>query len=67
MGFLTEDFDLSEDSLGVDKVLEGLRDLFDGYLGLSLGIFRRADDSVSTEANPLNKAVPLINSEQATW
>jgi hypothetical protein len=66
LSFLTEDFYLSEDSLGIDKILERFRDLLDCYLGLSLGVLRRADNSVSTKADSLNEAVPLINSEQAT-
>ena len=64
--FLTEDFYLSEDSLGIDKILERFRDLLYCYFGLSLGVLRRADNSVGTKADPLNEAVPLINSEQAT-
>jgi hypothetical protein len=60
-------FDLSNDSLGINEVLEGLWDLLDGNLCLALVIICAAHNAISSVPDLLDVLEFVIHYEGGTY
>ena len=58
---LTENFDLSEDSLCINNTIKGHLDLFDGNFLIGFLIMRGVNKSVSPTPNQMCDFIPVID------
>lgn len=66
-GSITEQFDFSDDSLGIDEILESLRHFLNGDLCLGLVIVGRAHYSIGTMTDLLYVFKLILNHKSSTY